>query len=221
MPVTLAIPFRDAKKRPPPLPVTPDADASSAPPPLPSMRVPKGIIVHDARGEEIDVHAAVLKARRATEELEWQAQVKRAKESLRDVAAPAPVPAQSDEAVEWEALRARMKSVQVEAAPNAQQVKRPAPKLAVVPPPAAAAPSAKTVPEAKRVELAAVPTAAADEEREWQELRARARLNEEREWQELIARARVSGAIPAHPFDAQPVQRARPPRAQPRIVAWP
>ncbi len=193
MPVTLAIPFRDAK-RPPPLPVANDA-ATSPPPLLPSMRVPKAIVVHDANGDQIDVQAAVLKARRATEELEWQAQVKRAKETLVD----------PDQA-EWEARRARMKTLPISTPPRPAQPRKPALKLALAPAPAVS-----------------VSDERAAEEREWQELRARARLAEEREWEQLIARARMSSAPPVYPFEAQQVvQTARPvQKAAARVVAWP
>jgi hypothetical protein len=201
MPVTLAIPFRDAK-RPPPLPMAVEArgsareqnneaTASTAPPPLPSMRVPKAIVVHDANGDAIDVQAAVLKARRATEELEWQAQAKRVKESLFD-----------SEAAEWQALRAHTAALPVSTPPRPVRPKKPVLELA--PPPASSNAEAH-----------------AAEEHEWQELRARARLAEEREWQELIARARLSSAPPAHPFDAQLVQRPRPALKPAHVVAWP
>ena len=204
MPVTLAIPFRDAK-RPPPLPVAKDGAASSAPPPLPSMRVPKAIVVHDANGDQIDVQAAVLKARRATEELEWQAQVKRARETQVD----------SDEA-EWEALRARMKALPVSTPPRPAQPRKPALKLAPTP---AAQPVLARVPA---VAVRSDAAEKAEEEREWQELRARARIEEEREWEELMARARLSSAPAAsHPFDAQLVQRPRLAPKPARVVAWP
>lgn len=204
MPVTLAIPFRDAK-RPPPLPVANDA-AASTPPPLPSMRVPKPIVVHDANGDQIDVQAAVLKARRATEELEWQAQVKRAKETLID----------PDEA-EWAALRARTKTLPLSTPPKPRQPRKPALKLA---------PAPVSLTPAPAVQPAPAPIVSADEnaaeEREWQELRARARLAEEREWEELIARARLSSAPPVYPFEAEAVQSARPMhKASARVVAWP
>jgi hypothetical protein len=173
-----------------------DADATStAPPPLSSMRVPKGAIRHEDALAEIDVHAAVLKARRATEELEWQAQVKRAKEALTE-----------SEAVEWNALRARMRNAPVETTPANAKSKRPALLLARVP----AAIEKRAADNVAAVHCDDLQLREA-EEREWQELRARARLAEEREWAELIARARAA--------TSRPLQR----RARPlgRVVAWP
>jgi hypothetical protein len=158
---------------------------------LPSMRVPKAIVVHHANGDEIDVQAAVLKARRVTEELEWQAQAKRVKGSLVD-----------SEAAEWEALRARTTALPICTPPRPAQPKKPPLKLAPAPKSSDA-------------------DARAAEEREWQELRARARLAEEREWQELIARARVSSAPAVHPFDAQFMQPPRPALKPAHVVAWP
>lgn len=208
MPVTLAIPFRDAK-RPPPLPVAvaargsaraqhDDATLSAAQPSLPSMRVPKPIVVHDANGDRIDVQAAVLKARRATEELEWQAQARRAKESMAD-----------SEAAEWAALRARTQALPVSTpARPAQQQKR---TLKLAPAPARLPPT----PERSDAD------AQAAEESEWQELRARARLAEEHEWEQLIARARASNTLAGHPFEAQVLKRAQPVQDLARIVAWP
>jgi hypothetical protein len=210
MPVTLAVSIRD-HKRPPPLPSSADTETSSAaPPPLPSMRVPKGAIAHAERLEEIDVHAAVLRARRATEELEWQAQVKRAKDAL-----------DTSEAAEWAALRARMTAVVVDTAPPRRpQPKKPAkPTLLLASVPkaletkapdngAAKAQKVSPAPVAGRADLALEREA---EEREWQQLRARAQLAEEREWEQLIARARAMQA-PSLP------RRARPRGA---VVAWP
>lgn len=193
MPVTLAVPFRDHKS-PPPLPSTHPA---TSPPPLPSMRVPKGTIAHDGDGErELSLQEAVLKARRESEELEWQAQVDRAK-ALTRAEASAP----RSEAEEWSVLRARNASLPVEMPPRPQRRKppRPMPSSARV---ALAKPA--QAPQARVNEREA-------EEREWRELRARARLAEEREWEELIARARTAAA--------RPVQRTARPRLA--VVAWP
>lgn len=171
------------------------------------MRVPKGTIPHEQNQEleAIDVHAAVLRARRATEEIEWQAQVKRAKEALTE-----------SEADEWAALRARSASTPVDSAVRRAPPKKPAkPGLTLARVPKALEQKA---PDNRSVGLAVVAPVSAPsvsereaEEREWQELRARAQELEEREWAELIARARAQSARPA------------PRRAAPRgaVIAWP
>jgi hypothetical protein len=216
MPVTLAVAIRD-HKRPPPLRANDGASAAGAapsalPPPLPSTnssraeprtstRAPKGAIAHGQDLSEIDVAAAVLKARRATEELEWQAQVKRAKEALTE-----------SETLEWNALRARMANVPATTPPRAAPPKKPVLLLARVPAaiekraPDNVAPAPAAARGSAREQNVGVEEREA-EEREWQELRARARLEEEREWEAVIARARTKTSP----------QR----RAQAHVVAWP
>jgi len=222
MPVTLAIPFRDHKRPPAVPPSSAPVAPSAAPPPLPSMRVPKGTHSHDAsEAEETSLEAAILKARRKTEELEWQAQVARAKSSL----------AESEDA-EWLALHARMAAAPAVTPPRPRaRPQKPTTLLSRVPRTLAARP-------ADNVLLARGPARFDQaerqaEEREWQELRARARVAEEREWEELIARARTTTAQPLRPLHsraATPLDVAlvpgtarldRPSFARGALVAWP
>jgi hypothetical protein len=172
------------------------------------MRVPKGAIRHEEEVQQIDVQAAVLKARRATEELEWQAQVKRAKQTLVE-----------SETAEWDLLRTRVAALPVQTPPRPVQPKKPALRLARVP----TTPEARPADHAARAPALSAKAEVPDEEREWQELRTRARLVEEREWEELMAQARNTSARPAAADWITSTARAPTPKArrQPLVVAWP
>lgn len=205
MPVTLAVAFRE-HNRPPPLPASSAPASAAEPPPLPSMRVPKGAIRHEEEVQPIDVQAAVLKARRATEELEWQAQVKRAKQTLVE-----------SEAAEWDLLRTRVAAIPVQTPARPAQPKKPTLRLARAP----AALEARPADNVARAPGDKAPMQ--DEEREWQELRAYARLAEEREWEELMVRARNTSARPAAAdwITSAPSAHASKARRQRAVVAWP
>lgn len=192
------VPLRDVArggmaKAPPPLPGT------KAPPSLlPSMRVPKGTIPHEESEEGEDWAALVAKAKALAAEEDandWDSAIASARSRA------------ADEEREWAEAMARARRISALepglslVGKRPQRPARPArrPALTAVAPPTPAV----------RPALSAVPD---DEEAEWQRMRMQAGL-----------RIQERAHVPANTHDVFGafVVAATPPKAAPRVVAWP